>query len=274
MEKEFIFSDFANLVNEKDRISDFPQESKWQVVQYTTEKCEGNLITTMQTGYPEDVTIDLCLEGLYQIYICVPRFFSATNYLNIKVSDDLCFTGLSASFRTPCNWKTEEFMEEIYWKTADLTGKKIIISKPASVMDSVTAISWIRCVPVEEMPPAITNKCVQMHNDEDVAAQEVQKVDDDYLMKVYPLKDTAVEFLSFEISFDYDGVADPKKDALLKHDIGWFNHFNYREKTDTIYKKVIDYAHKNDFKIYAANRMSVANFVPCMAAIRFATIVR
>jgi len=261
METEFVFSNLGSLVNEKNNISKDFEDNKWRIMEYSTGKYKGEMLITTEAGLPEDISVDLNLEGIYQIYICVPRL-RVTNYLNVKLSDDLCYTGLIASDRAPKNWMTEEYVEEIYWKTADLTGQKIVFSKADSIITSATGVAWVRCVPVDKMPPAITNKCVQMHNDEDVAAQDMQKSDDDYLMKLYPLKNTNTEFLSFEFSFDYDGVADPGKAHLIGYDKRWDEgNYRYREKADTIYKKAVDFAHKNGFGIYAANRMSVANFV-------------
>ena len=37
------------------------------------------------------------------------------------------------------DWMTEEYVEEIYWKTADLTGQKIIFSKADSIISSATS---------------------------------------------------------------------------------------------------------------------------------------
>lgn len=261
MEKEYVFSNLSRLVNEKENISSEFEKDKWRIMEYTTGKYSGQMLVTTENGYPEEISVDLNLEGLYQIYICVPRL-RETNYLNIKLSGDLCYTGLIASDKAPKNWMTEEFVEELYWKTADLTGQKIIFSKADSTISSVTGVAWIRCIPVSEDAPAVTNKCVQMHNDEDVAAQDMQKCDDDYLMKLYPIANTNAEFLSFEFSFDYDGVPNPGKEHLIGYNKRWDEgNYRYREKADTIYKKAVEFAHKNGFGIYAANRMSVANFV-------------
>ncbi len=261
MEKEFVFSNLGSLVNEKNNISPDFEDNKWRIMEYSTGKYKGEMLITTEAGLPEDISVDLNLEGIYQIYICVPRL-RAANYLNVKLSGDLCFTGLMASDKAPKNWMTEEYVEELYWKTADLTGQKIVFSKADSIITSATGVAWVRCVPVDKMPPAITNKCVQMHNDEDVAAQDMQKSDDDYLMKVYPIANTNAEFVSFEFSFDYDGVPDPGKAHLLGYDTRWDEgNYRYREKADTIYKKAVDFAHKNGFGIYAANRMCVSNFV-------------
>ena len=108
-------------------------------MEYATGKYSGEMLVTTEAGLPEDISVDLTLEGIYQIYICVPRL-RVTNYLNVKLSDDLCFTGLTASDKAPKNWMTEEYVEEIYWKTADLTGQKIIFRKEIYMLKKLFSI--------------------------------------------------------------------------------------------------------------------------------------
>ena len=96
METEFVFSNLGSLVNEKNNISTDFEDNKWRIMEYSTGKYKGEMLVTTEVGLPEDISVDLNLEGIYQIYICVPRL-RVTNYLNVKLSDDLCFTGLTAS---------------------------------------------------------------------------------------------------------------------------------------------------------------------------------
>lgn len=100
------------------------------------------MLTTTESGYPEQVTFDLNLTGRYKIFLCLPRL-RTRNYLYTKLTDDLCFTGMQASDRNPINWSAEEFFEEIYWKSADLTNQKLMISKPDPTTMSATALAWM-----------------------------------------------------------------------------------------------------------------------------------
>ena len=261
MRKEVVFSDLNALVNEKDRVSTRYGKDKWTPKAYATGAYSGQMLVTMETGYPEAVSFDLNLKGNYKIFLCLPRL-RAYNYLYVKLSDDLCYTGMAASDRNPINWSAEEFFEEIYWKTADLTGQKLIISKSDPASMSVSSLAWIRCVPADELQPAPENKCMQMHIDGDIPFETPFVNGDEYVMKLFQFKDSNVDFVSFEISFDYDTVPDPKQEHLLRCDDRWdAGNYIFSANKEIVYKKNIAFAKKHNIKLYAANRMAVSNFV-------------
>lgn len=261
MKQEVIFTDLYSLVNEKDRVSFDYNKNKWTKKEYEAGEYKGEMLITMETGFPDKVSFDLNLEGRYKIFVCLPNLRSK-NYLFLKLTDDMCYTGVSASDRAPKNWVNEEFFEEIYWKTADLTGQTLTIHKPDSNFLSVAGIAWIRCVPALEDMPSPDNKCMQMHIDGDTPSETSFYTDDDYVMKLYQFKDTNVDFVSFEISFDYDSVEDPGKEHLLLLDDRWDKgNFEYKKNIKTSYFKNIEFAKKNNIPIYATNRMQVANFI-------------
>lgn len=259
MREEVIFSNLDEFVIEKDRISADYEDGKWKLFEYSTGLCEGRMLVTPEDCYPESVSFNLNLEGLYHIYISLPKL-RAENYLNFKLSSDHGFTGAMASYYAPMNWTTDEFLEEIYWKTANLTGEKLIIRKSKSTFLSATGIAWIRCVPANEEPVPAKNKCVQMHIDEDITAIDSLETDADYLARIYPMKDTNTEFLSFEFGFDFENY--PEGKHLLHMDDLWDkNNYKYLAKKETVYKNAVKFAKDSGFGIYAANRMQVSNFI-------------
>jgi len=261
MKHEVVFSDLSALANEKDRLSSAYDKSRWTVKDYETGTHCGQMLLTMESGNPAQVSFDLNLEGSYKIFLALPTMRTG-NHLFVKLSDDLCFTGLAATGRTPMSWTTEEFLEEIYWKTADLTGRKLIIQKPDTIHSSISGLAWIRCVPAEEEMPAPRNKCMQMHTDEDISTEVRFENGDEYLMKLYQMRDSNADFVSYEISFDYDGVLDSGAEHLIHMDERWDKgHFEYKENHELIWRKAVAFAKQNGFGLYAANRMQVSNFV-------------
>ncbi|MBR5586525.1 MAG: hypothetical protein IKW02_01050 [Clostridia bacterium] len=261
MREEIVFSNLGELVNEKDIVSASYKKDNWKLFEYETGMCKGNMLVAPEDSYPGNLSFDLNLEGLYHIYICIPKL-RATNYLNLKLSSDPGYMGVFATDHIPFNWTTEEFFEEVYWKTADLTGEKFMIRKSRSAFLSATALAWIRCVPAEQEPAKATNKCVQMHIDEDIPMQDSLETDADYLAKLYPIKDTNAEFVSFEFGFDFECAPERKEDHLLHMDALWDEaHYKYMNNKDTVYKNAVKFAKESGFGIYAANRMQVSNFI-------------
>ena len=261
MREEKIFSNLDDYIIEKDRISADYEDGKWKLFDYSTGLCDGKMLVTPEDSCPEDLSFDLNLKGLYDIYICLPKL-RAVNYLNLKLSSEPGFAGVFATDYIPMNWTTEEFFEEVYWKTADLTGEKFVIRKTRSGLLSATGIAWIRCVPAEHQPVPAVNKCVQMHIDEDVALVDTLEADADYPAKIYPIKGTNAEFVSFEVGFDFECAPERKEDHLLHLDAAWDkNNYKYIAKKDTVYKTAVKYAKESGFGIYAANRMQVSNFI-------------
>jgi len=257
--KEYIFSDLFAYVEEKDNISEKFEENKWRKMEYKTAKCAGNMLITAQDVYPEKITLDLKLTGVYQIYICVPKMRSE-NYTYIKLTDDICYTGLRPSKYRPHHWCECEYLEEVFWKTADLSGQKLIIEKPEAWFLSVSGVAWIRCVPAE-LEEKIEKRCVLAHMDEDQFGEDVFQTKDDYLIRLNRAKDTNVEVCSVEVSFDYDRVSDNNELPMLHHDERWKNgDYHFETVKETIYPHYINFAHENQMKIYATNRMEVGNF--------------
>ena len=119
MREEIVFSKLDELIEEKDRISTVYGKDKWKLFAFETGLCSGNMVVGPEDSYPGNLSFDLNLEGIYHIYVCVPRL-RAANYLNIKLSSDPGFTGITATDHIPMNWTTEEFFEEVYWKTLRL----------------------------------------------------------------------------------------------------------------------------------------------------------
>ena len=60
-----------------------------------------------------------------------------------------------------------------------------------------------------------------MHIDGDLPATQINMSDEDYLMKLYPMKDSNVDFVNFEFSFHIDSYIQEDKGHLLAMDRKW-----------------------------------------------------
>jgi len=262
MSKEIMFSNLSEMVVEKNNISNRYESSKWRIAEYKIGKCEGNMLIAPECEFPENITLKLNIDGIYRIYLCIPKL-RCENYLYVKLTDDLCYTGIRPTKFRPKSWGEEEFFEEVYWKTADLSGKDIVIGKPDAFFDSSAALCFIRCVPVSETEDSevIHNKCMQMHMDEDSLSEDKFCSDEDYLIRLYQMKDSNAEFVSYEIAFDFDKPYTSSETYLHRRDKRWGSEYNsYISQKGKFYKQAVDFAHANGLELYAANRMSLTNF--------------
>ncbi|MBO5069712.1 MAG: hypothetical protein J6C37_05040 [Roseburia sp.] len=200
LREEQIFTDLTQIAENQELISDKCEMNKWRKISYRTGMYGGHMLVAAESIIQEKVTFQLNLQGWYHIYLCFINM-RKRNYTYVKLSNDLCYTGIEAAQReNPRKWCDTEYVEEIYWKSADLTNQKIIMAKSDSCDPSVSGLVWIRCVPMTEAEierhraKKEKNRCVQMHFDEDSYAKDTFETEDDYLIKLYALKDSNADF--------------------------------------------------------------------------------
>ena len=127
--KEIIFSDFTQYLVEEDKkkISTLPLKDKWHIREFEIEKCTGKILYSMSQGYPETITVDFGLKGYYAIFVGVD---TAASNIQLRLNGD----------STPDNlhlgqfvWSWRRRIDELFWCVADMTGRKIEISKAKGV---------------------------------------------------------------------------------------------------------------------------------------------
>lgn len=263
MKTEYIFTNLDEIALCNENISNVFEENKWKAIDYEAGEHRGKMLVAPDSIYPKSITMQLGLSGIYRIYICMPKLRSE-NYLYVKLNNDICFTGFRPTRFSPVAWGSEEYFEEVYWKTADLTDTNIIIGKPYSSFKSVTAIAWIKCIPVDssELIDNVSNKCLQCHFDKDELGEDTFECDEDYLIKFQSLKNTNTKFLSFEFSFDYDKIPYSNRTILLERYKKWEKeNYDFISLKEKCYKAFVDFSHKMNIEIFAANRMQISDFI-------------
>lgn len=259
-----LFCDLAEIAENRDIISSRCETGKWCSMEYRTKLGEGKLLVAAEDIHPDSVTLQLNLEGWYKIYISLFHMRSE-NYCFVKLSGDEEYTPVRKSKKgNPNTWCATEYMEEVYWKCADLTGQKLILAKPMPHFYACSGLAWIRCEEMteEEMiqyqaAQHKKNKCVQMHFDIDSFFEDRTDDKTEHFAKMNMLKNTNVDFCSIE----YFGTYDPGTEENfipLHHDhlANTSGKYSYQE----IFSAYLDIAHRNDIKLFAAERMSMANF--------------
>ena len=153
-----LFLDLFEIAENKEVIAPENTEGKWTTYTYSTKLGKGRMLFAPQTVYPENVRLNINLSGMHRIYVGVINLHR-DNYGHIKLTDDLCFTGIKPSpHGNPRNWSETEYAEEIYWKSADLTNQQIIIEKIKGAADNVPAFLWVRCEKMTEEEIALHNE--------------------------------------------------------------------------------------------------------------------
>ncbi len=265
---ETLFLNLYDICNEKNLISKNYEVDKWRKVQYKTKLGEGVMLVAAEDAQPDSISFNIDLNGWHRVFIGMLNL-RTENYTYIKLSEDLCYSGFRHTRqKSPASWGTEEYAEEVYFGCFDLTNQKIIMAKPDSMFTNSSGILWIRC---EEMSGNEVsehlriennkNKCIQMHIDADLHAEDKIECDDDYLIRLSKMQNTNTEFCSIEYAFDHGGYEYNDRMTLHHFDKRWTEgDYKFISSKDRIYKKYTEFAHKIGIEAFAAERMSVASF--------------
>ena len=270
-----VFCNLSEIAENQELISPRCEQGKWRAIEYSTKLGHGMLLAAAEEIYPKPITLRLDLQGWHKIYIGLFNMRSH-NYIYTKLTNDaeysiLRHTGLGC----PKRWCATEYMEEVFWKCADLTGQALILEKPVLHFNTVSGIAFIRCEPmtqeeVERYQKSLEkpNKCVQMHYDCDAFFEDPGAEKRKCFIELDKLKNTNADFVSLEYSILYDSpVYQGEYIPLLKQN-EVISGGKYGS-TDEVLKKYLDWAHKNGIKLFATERMSMANFIAPYSAPSF-----
>ena len=240
-----------------ENLSEYALMDKWRVVPYESELGEGNLLMSAG-GTPPDVSFDPKLTGWYKIFVIIP----GGSRLNIKLSGDGAFLRISGTYNS------HRTFEKLYWKSADMTGQSVILSKKIDVPEINTLFGGLIFEPM-------TAEEVEEWKRED-ARSDTKRIyaTDDMHNRVYFLKHDSyedwkgaveiychsdVEWLSIEELRTFvsnrlptDNIDDfcfPRAgDKLVQEQ---FPKFDY----DKVLSTVVDYGHEKGLKMSVSYRM-------------------
>ncbi len=131
-----------------------PARGKWRALQYEADGLNGiMLIAGPETGAPE-VELGLDAEGWHAVSIGVFDDSRTPLRFLAKLSDDETFDILALAGGEG----REHALTELYWKTADLTGQRLVLSQeawqvspgdgPGAIAASEARIAYIKLVPL------------------------------------------------------------------------------------------------------------------------------
>ena len=260
-----LFCDLYSMAENKADISNEFKRDKWRSMEYRTKLGEGILLLTTYDGKTEPITLNINLNDWHKIFIGF-FYMNADNYSFIKLSGDEEYTPIKYFTNgSPHNWMCTEYMQEIFWKCADLTEQKVILAKPEHFMPSVSGIAWIRCEEMTETEierykraESKPNKCVQMHIDIDSFLEDRSKEKTEHFAKFGMLKNTNASFCSLEYSMLYEKYPDKKDYVPLTSSQQYFTTGKYTY--DEMFGKYLELSKDYNIPLFATERMSVAGF--------------
>ncbi len=87
------------------------------------------------------------------------------------------------------------------------------------------------------------NKCMQMHIDEDLHAEEKFNTEDDYLINLFGMRNSNTKFCNLEYAFDYDRYEYEGKMTLARYEKRWNEgDLRFASVKEKIYKKYVEFA--------------------------------
>ena len=121
----------------------------WRLLSYATDSFSGNLLLAAEDNQPPEITYPLQREGWHRIYIGIYREpFTGPRRVRVRLSHDQAFatlTGLEGA-----KDHQEHFIDDIFWKEADLTGRDIVFKQIIEPMVEHAWVAYIKLVPLTE----------------------------------------------------------------------------------------------------------------------------
>ena len=256
---------------EKDRLSRHSLPDRWETVPYETDEISGSLLVASEMSEPAPVTVDPALRGWYKIYVCMTEL-SAGNHIDLRLTDDeFPTTAAPGKLGRYAIWIASENAEEALWKCADMTGRKVEISKVKNGIPHTANLFWLRFVPMsdDEVTAYLaakndrSRKTVFAHMDGDFHTNDNAKTPRDYCKPFYAMKDSDVGIVSMEVMNDlidfrlFDGPYAPRTVGTVRR-MEYMRHLS--EHRDEVYPAQIAYAHENGMKLFAGHRMQLSCF--------------
>ena len=269
--KEILFSDLTK-VTDPSTYSTHRVKNKWTAISYATANIEGVMLQASRSMQVPELVIDPALCGYYEIRVGLyvsPQFVSnRLREAKIMLSGDASFYSIQ-----PSSFNSNHKIEEISYRVADLTDKKLIIRHPQSIPENGadTSLAFIKFIPLceaeaqERMSEFSDKKKKRIFATEDThrfmfynhikSREEWLSIPDQYV-------DSDVESLSVEYMEWCDGEIEGDESAFVFERIGDKYVYEGLRKyilKDSIYPMLIERGHKNGLKMYLSLRVGPWN---------------
>jgi hypothetical protein len=262
MRQEIYLTDLGKLANPQEHAASIRVTDKWEVVPYETSERSGTLLAAVKNVKPDPVTFTLGLTGWYRIYVCLPGYGSFGSYaINLQLTNDKSYAQLCPSGQAHGKF------EEIYWKSADLTGQDITLSKFKTGIDHDAMLAWLRFVPMSDDETAVYQDDQQRRDTKRIYAThdmhghlylyDPQKAADWYCI-VENYRDSDVASFSMENVMIFDGdpaAGDPDNQGYYRPGDRNVQKGLKPNLTFELLNNLIHYGHDMGLEMYLSMRM-------------------
>ena len=244
----------------------------------------GSLLVATDGNQAPEITYPLDRTGWHEIYVGIYRKpFEGAQAVEVKLSRDLAFTTLMGQVGEKDH--QENWLDEIYWKTADLTGQKFHLRQIIYPKSHHAWIGFIKLVPITESGlhkletdrENKTNRRLFVHTDPGIANEEGSRKR--ILSYLQPLVHTDVARLYWEVGIgdrayyfskiakndtDLGNISESDEPFYIRDyaRIGAKTWQAYQAKGVDPLVVALDFAHKNDIELHASYRVGGFVFTP------------
>ena len=123
------------------------QHGAWRLLEYGTDLFSGQMLLAVHDSRAPEVTYAVNQSGWYEIYIGLYRGpFTDAKRVQVRLVGDRAFTKLTGLAGAKDH--QEHWIDEIFWKAADLTGQGIVFQQITEPVVEHAWVSFIKLVPL------------------------------------------------------------------------------------------------------------------------------
>ena len=141
-----------------DALSSKPRRKHWRTLSYTTDGLEGvMLLAGPETAAPE-IHLPLDVDGWHAVSIGVMPAHTVEEGGGLELELRLSDEAVPTLMKLPPDRRSPEALVEMYWKTADLTGRTLVLGQvtarmapgdgPGSVQCGAARVAYVKLVPL------------------------------------------------------------------------------------------------------------------------------
>ena len=145
MGAEILVTNISEYVIDR-TVLDGADDRKWLTIPYETGAFNGEMLVAMDNFHPAEVKIKLDAKGWHKIYFGLVAF-GGRSLLGVQIGDG----GKTIIEPKPriSRWQNHEWIEENFFRAADLTDQILTLSKPENDgKNFTTGVAYIRLVPM------------------------------------------------------------------------------------------------------------------------------
>lgn len=119
----------------------------WKTLEYETDDFGGTMLVALEESAAPDLTYPLNRSGWHRIYVGIYRKpFEQPKQVEVKLSGDPAYTPVTG--RRGETDHRENWIDDIYWKSADLSGRELLIRQTRIPRTRHGWLAYVKLVPL------------------------------------------------------------------------------------------------------------------------------